>query len=246
MASFLDIYVPALAIILVSMTILWIISVYFKNVSIVDPFWGVIFVIASWFYFTQTHEGNDFRKALLIALVTIWGLRLSLYLFWRNWRQGEDFRYQAFRRKYGPNRYWWVSFFQTFMFQGLLVWIISMPLLGAQIRANDLNIFDLVGLTFWIIGFAFETIGLKVRFMDSFIKKFFRICGVRENTASKEWCHMLLKIQQSKSSQSTHVNVLCGFTLLDIEVLIIYTPVPKRRVLINSIENLYVGNTDCF
>jgi steroid 5-alpha reductase family enzyme len=156
MAEFLSIYIGGLIILLVLMTILWIASVILTNVSIVDLFWGLSFVIVGWFYFTRTTGGNEVRKSLLILLVTLWGLRLSLYILWRNWRHGEDFRYQAFRQKYGAHRYWWISFFQTFMFQGFLVWIVSSSLLGAQIQGDGLNSLDYLGIGIWVIGIIFE------------------------------------------------------------------------------------------
>ncbi len=56
------------------MTLLWIISIFLKNVSIVDLFWGFGFVVASAFYFLNT--GSDpGRKIILMSLVAIWGLR---------------------------------------------------------------------------------------------------------------------------------------------------------------------------
>ena len=39
---------------------------------------------------------------MLLALVAVWGLRLSGYILIRNWGHGEDYRYQQFREKYGP------------------------------------------------------------------------------------------------------------------------------------------------
>jgi steroid 5-alpha reductase family enzyme len=113
-------------------------------------------VISGWYAFSQTPGGDPTRKVLLMILVTTWGLRLSLYLLWRNWGQGEDFRYRAFRQRYGPDRYWWISFFQTFMLQGFLAWIISAPLLGAQIQGGQLNFLDYAALAMWMIGFIFE------------------------------------------------------------------------------------------
>ena len=106
-------------------------------------------------------DGNETRKIILMALVAIWGMRLSLYLAWRNIGKGEDFRYREFRRKYGENRYWWISFFQTFLLQGVLMWLISAPLLGAQYYGKDspLGILDFTGIALWIIGFSFEAGG---------------------------------------------------------------------------------------
>jgi steroid 5-alpha reductase family enzyme len=142
------------------MSILWVTSIILKNVSIVDLFWGFGFVVASIFYFINTN-GNQSRKIILITLVALWGLRLSFYLTWRNHGKGEDFRYREFRRKYGEKKYWWISFFQVFLLQGVLMWIISAPLLGAQFHgeSGDLNFLDYIGIILWLTGFIFEAGG---------------------------------------------------------------------------------------
>jgi len=157
--SFLHIYLLAFAAIMSMMTILWLISIKIKNVSIVDLFWGFGFVVASAVYFIST-EGLETRKILLMTMVTIWGLRLSIYLAWRNLGKGEDFRYQKFRKDFGEDRYWWYSFFSVFLLQGILMWLISAPLLGAQLYpGNELGILDFIGVAIWIIGFVFEAGG---------------------------------------------------------------------------------------
>jgi len=142
------------------MTTLWVISIFLKNVSIVDLFWGFGFVVTAFFYFIKT-DGYETRKILLLVLVAIWGLRLSIYLAWRNIGKGEDFRYAQFRKNYGEQRYWWISFFQTFLLQGVLMWLISAPLLGAQYYSenNTIGVLDILGVLFWLIGISFEAGG---------------------------------------------------------------------------------------
>ncbi|HOX73817.1 MAG TPA: DUF1295 domain-containing protein [Bacteroidales bacterium] len=158
--TFFQIYLQALMVIISMMTLLWLASIYLKNVSIVDLFWGFGFVVATVFYFINT-DGNIIRKVILLILVSLWGLRLSLYLTWRNYGKGEDFRYREFRKKYGEKRYWWISFFQTFLLQGVLMWLISAPLLGAQFGGAERNpgLLDFAGVIIWIIGFTFEAGG---------------------------------------------------------------------------------------
>jgi steroid 5-alpha reductase family enzyme len=158
--NFMHIYLLALVLIMILMSLLWIISVLIKNVSIVDLFWGLGFVIVCVFYYCNT-EGNELRKSILLGLVAVWGLRLSIYISWRNIGKGEDFRYREFRRKYGEKRYWWISFFQVFLLQGILMWLISAPLLGAQLygKGKDPGIIDFIGIAFWLIGFVFEAGG---------------------------------------------------------------------------------------
>ncbi len=158
--SFLNIYLQAFLVIMFLMTLLWVLSVLLKNVSIVDLFWGFGFVITTIFYFFKTGEPEP-RKIILSAMVFIWGSRLSGYLAWRNIGKGEDFRYAQFRKKYGESRYWWISFFQTFLLQGVLMWLISAPLLGAQFFGNNksLGVLDCIGICLWIIGLSFEAGG---------------------------------------------------------------------------------------
>jgi len=137
-----------------------VISILIKNVSIVDLFWGMGFVITAAFYFLKT-GAPETRKIILLTMVALWGFRLSAYLTWRNYGKGEDFRYREFRRNYGENRYWWISFFQTFLLQGILIWLISATLLGAMFYSHEKQsgILDFSGILLWIIGFTFEAGG---------------------------------------------------------------------------------------
>ena len=156
----ITLFFQASLIILVLLILLWVVSVFIKNVSIVDLFWGFGFVVITTFYVLSSSEVTA-RQLLVLVLVSVWGLRLSVYLAWRNIGKAEDFRYQEFRRKYGPERYWWFSFFQTFLLQGVLMMLISTPLLGANFGEQNsrLQWLDYAGILVWIIGFSFEAGG---------------------------------------------------------------------------------------
>jgi steroid 5-alpha reductase family enzyme len=158
--SFINIYLIGFAVIMGAMLLLWIVSLILKNSSIVDIFWGTGFVIAFWVFFSLTPDGFSLRKLILGALVTIWGLRLSIHILRRNWAKPEDFRYQKWREEAGA-KWWWRSFFKVFLLQGILLWVISAPLLAAQLHQNPnrLTLLDILGILLWIIGFYFESIG---------------------------------------------------------------------------------------
>ncbi len=158
--TFLQIYLVVGGVILGIMTLLWLVSLFLKNASIVDIFWGAGFVIASWLYYSFTPDGFIQRRLLIAILVTIWGLRLTLHILRRNWGKGEDFRYQKWRNEHG--KIWWLrSYFQVFLLQGLLLWVISVPLLAAQYPAqpSHLSFLDILGALIWLIGFYFESVG---------------------------------------------------------------------------------------
>ncbi len=158
--TLLSIYGMAAILILGMMAALWVLSLYLKDASIVDIFWGTGFVITAWVYFYFTPDGFMDRKILIALLATIWGLRLSIYILIRNWGHAEDFRYQKWRAESGRN-WWWFSFFKVFALQGFLMWVISIPLLAAQISPlpSRLIWLDYLGLLVWGIGFFFEAVG---------------------------------------------------------------------------------------
>jgi len=158
--NFFQVFLSALGIIMALMTALWLVSLRLKNSSIVDIFWGAGFVVAAWTYFLLTPDGALPRKLLICALVSIWGLRLSIHIFRRNHGKPEDFRYQKMRADAG-GIWWWKSLFQVFLLQGILLIIISMPLLAAQLPALParLTALDFAGAGLWLVGFYFESAG---------------------------------------------------------------------------------------
>jgi steroid 5-alpha reductase family enzyme len=157
--SFTSMIIINLLIALGGMFCLWIVSVVVKDASIVDPCWGLGFVVIAWATIWQT-GWQDLRDGLLVILVTAWGLRLSGYLFLRNRNKGEDRRYAAMREKHGSN-FWWVSFLTVFMLQGVLMWFISLTFQSGIFHSGVAQIGWLggVGVLVWIVGFIFESVG---------------------------------------------------------------------------------------
>jgi len=151
----------AIAITVVMLTT-WVVSLFLRNASIVDPIWSLGFVVVGWVSFLSMRNNVDgVRAGVLLALVTIWGLRLSLHLFIRNSGHGEDFRYKAMRKKHGQ-KFWLVSLGTVFGVQGVLMWIVSLPLqfgIGTS-TSTAWGMFPLVlGVMVWALGFGFESIG---------------------------------------------------------------------------------------
>jgi steroid 5-alpha reductase family enzyme len=150
-----------LIVVVITMIILWLISLWRRDASVVDPFWGTGFVIVAGYTLFTTPVAQDAARCLLLAaLTTIWGGRLSLYLLWRNLGHGEDRRYKAMRDLHGP-RFWWVSLLTVFLLQGVILWIVSMPIQVAMFKAStsSLGWLDLTGVGLWCVGLFFEAVG---------------------------------------------------------------------------------------
>jgi steroid 5-alpha reductase family enzyme len=155
----LNLFLFSGAVILGLMFLLWLLSLVLKNASIVDIFWGTGFVIVAWVCFVWADPGG-WLAPLLLSLVSVWGLRLSIYIFWRNHGKPEDFRYAAWREQYGKI-WWWYSFFHVFALQGVLLWLISTPLVAVMASKTEAGFGLLVplGVVVWVFGFYFEAAG---------------------------------------------------------------------------------------
>jgi steroid 5-alpha reductase family enzyme len=116
------------------------------NSSVYDPYWSVAPPILAVFVATLPGAaGAPFaRQALVIALVTIWGARLTY-----NWARGfgglghEDWRYVDLRRKTG-RAYWLVSLFGLHLMPTVLVFLGCLPLWAALWKPRPLGILDAV------------------------------------------------------------------------------------------------------
>ena len=150
----------AFAAMLAFQTVIWLASVAIRNASIVDIFWGPSFLVGA-SVAIATGGAPVWRRWLVLLLIAIWALRLAWHISRRNIGRPEDYRYQAFREKFGAGRYWWVSLFQVFWLQALLAWLVALPVFAAMTSATPegLGPLDVVGVVLWLAGFAFEAVG---------------------------------------------------------------------------------------
>ena len=183
-----DAYFAAATAIAGLMVFMWVLSIPLKNVSIVDIGWGIGFVLVAWtcFFFVQgdssqswepgflterfvqigpfqwhwSEEAFSIATLLVPVLVTVWGLRLAGYLAWRNIGKPEDYRYVAMREKAGAS-FVRSSLLRVFVLQGVVMWVVALPLQAAAARPASEPCFILAGLgTFvWAVGVFFEAVG---------------------------------------------------------------------------------------
>ena len=144
-------------VIVVIMVITWLVSLARHDAGIVDPVWPLGFVAVA---ITGAIAGGGAlaTRMLLLALVGIWGLRLSAHLFRRNLGAGEeDFRYRAMRERRGE-RFWIISLFTVFLLQGVLMWVVSLPVQLAATSSTGVG-WAVAGTVLWAVGLGFEAVG---------------------------------------------------------------------------------------
>ena len=144
------------------MCFVYVLALFQKNMGIADIAYGWGFVLIALF----TIIVGDFGIAGLLATVLsiIWATRLSVRIYLRNKDKPEDYRYASMREKWmkkGTGNFALNSFFQVFMLQGLIIFIVALPvsLLNVYGAGASLGIIGIVGLVVWLKGFFFEAVG---------------------------------------------------------------------------------------
>lgn len=161
-------YFLTLAIVLLIYMSLWFgYSVIKHRNDVADVAWGLGFVLlALASYVISIAPGS--RGLLAGVLVTAWGLRLAWHISARHRGKVEDYRYLEWRKQWGK---WFYlrSYAQVYLFQGVLLYLIAVPVLLINLGPGPaLGWLDAVGVAIWLVGFYFESVG------DAQLAKFIR------------------------------------------------------------------------
>ena len=127
-----------------------------KNWGVIDIAWSLGFIIT-----TSTaafvFKNGSISSLIVCLMVSIWGLRLSGYLFKRNHGKPEDWRYAKFRNEWKPNENI-QAYLKVFVFQGILMFVVTLPQIyfiksGMELQ---LGILEIIGFSIWVLGMVFE------------------------------------------------------------------------------------------
>lgn len=128
-----------------------------NNNGLIDIFWGLGFAWIS-LWTISSLQPRFTANYVINALIWIWAMRLSGYLFLRNWRKPEDFRYADFRKKWSGS---WVlnSIIKVYLVQGLLLALIAAPIavLNSQNKL-EFSLSVVVGMIISFLGLAIEAV----------------------------------------------------------------------------------------
>ncbi|MFN0164275.1 MAG: DUF1295 domain-containing protein [Burkholderiales bacterium] len=156
-AGFLEFYLRSGALLWAVLTLVWLASLAKRDSSIMDIFYSGVVVLLAWAICVKRGTWSP-QEVLTLALASLWGGRLSLYLARRNLPHGEDPRYARWRAKFGE-RWWWWSYFHVFLLQGVLVWLWTLPLHVALSAAGPVHWSHVPALAVFMVGFAFQGLG---------------------------------------------------------------------------------------
>ena len=130
--------------------------IYLENRTLLDLTGGLTFLVVVIFslWSGSQFESPSLREIIVSALVVVWSLRLSSFLYFRIHRTGKDGRFD--RIKTSP-----IRFLVPWTLQGLWVFLTMVVVIVINNQENAspaLGIWDCIGFLLWITGFGIEVI----------------------------------------------------------------------------------------
>jgi len=151
------IFIFETAVVIIYMTAWFLVALLWHRNDVADVAWGFGFLLVA--VTSMLLHGVSARPLLITILVAVWGIRLSLYVHFRNRNKPEDFRYRKWREEWGSSFYI-RSYLQVFILQSILLVLISTPVIYvSSVQNPPLGYTDVVGALVWTIGFFFESVG---------------------------------------------------------------------------------------
>jgi steroid 5-alpha reductase family enzyme len=136
----------------------WRLSIAKDNYSFVDVTWSLSFAPVAILYGALGHGWMP-RRLLIATLVSLWSLRLGIYLWKRVAKHypKEDIRYAVLREKWQTKLHRAFLFF--FLVQAALVWILMLPVfLISSSEHPGFHVLEICGLALWCLGLLGEGI----------------------------------------------------------------------------------------
>lgn len=131
----------------------FLVTYTFKFDKVTDFAGGTNFVILALMTFLLGQTWYA-RQIVLTTMVTLWGLRLALFLLWRILLWGEDRRFDDKRNSLAKLAVFW-------SLQTVWVWTVSLPVTFVNAHAGSnpaIGAWDILGWVMWGAGFLIEAI----------------------------------------------------------------------------------------
>jgi steroid 5-alpha reductase family enzyme len=135
----------------------FLLSVIKKRNDIADIAWGIGFIVVGC-YALFVNQTPSFSNKLVVALTTIWGIRLAAHILTRNRGKVEDYRYAAWRKEW-KSLFYVRSYLQVFLLQGLLLFTVALPVVLTAGLKNSFEVtaWTVAGIVLWVSGFLTES-----------------------------------------------------------------------------------------
>ena len=166
MNMLVEILVKAFLVIWAVQVLFFILAYILRTDKFTDFAYGTSFIIGALFALLKTHSPTNIPpvKLILLIMVSLWGLRLSIYLLTRILKIKKDKRFDEIRGNFAKFAGFW-------LLQAVTIWSVSLPVLVlmATKNLNNWSPATLTGQAIWAAGFIIEAISDQQKF--SFLNK---------------------------------------------------------------------------
>lgn len=133
----------------------WLASLWLRDASLADRWWSAWIAAPALTY--AWASPLDGRGVAMLVLLLMWAVRLAAHVCVRNWGHGEDRRYAAIRQRNAPH-FGLKSLYLVFGLQGVLAWLVGLPLLAGLTYRGPLGALDALGAALAAFGLVFEAV----------------------------------------------------------------------------------------
>jgi steroid 5-alpha reductase family enzyme len=158
--STLGLFGLSIALVVISMTVIFLIGKRTHNYSYVDIGWSGNFALIAILY-GLLGEGLAERRLLIAVMYGLWSIRLAWHLGQRVIGHPEEGRYVELRRKWGLNgdAAFHRRMYRFYMIQAALNVILAWPmLLAASDPSPELSILEWIGAGLWAVAIIGESV----------------------------------------------------------------------------------------
>jgi len=137
-----------------------VISIFKQDVSIDQHIWGLGFAFQALIYYLESPQ-LTWQKSLFTFLVLFHTLRLTTYIFIRDYGKPEDRRYQLLLRNKFGNHLSYLSLFIVFIPQMIFNWVIGLSLFAFEVQKDTSkmsNFYFLLGVMTMMFGTFIESL----------------------------------------------------------------------------------------
>jgi steroid 5-alpha reductase family enzyme len=156
MGDMIRLLAAAVAVAVLAMAVTALIARRINRVNVVDVTWGVALTGIA---LSSAIVGDGPHRWLILALVAIWGSRLSFHMFRRSRGHGEDPRYVELLGAPLDHGGFRTAITKVFVMQGAALCFVALPVLVAASVHHDLTWLAWVGVAIWLVGLFFEAVG---------------------------------------------------------------------------------------
>lgn len=145
--------------ILIVQLALFFVAALFRSDKLTDLAYGLTFIgVAGWLY--MVNPNVSIVRAVLLVMISLWGVRLAGYLFVRILMIKKDARFDGVREN-------WLKFLGFWLLQAVSIFVILSPtvIVLQKTEVTSMSYLSMAGFVVWLLGLTIEMVADRQKFI---------------------------------------------------------------------------------